>query len=224
MKPIWGINLTENKKNEEMNGQEFLAATPSAALAQALNRSEEKADATTEKAKLPLAFRLMQNICGFLGAICVVGLLRGMREVTMTQAYENAPWIFWIGGACLAVYGILKLIGMQKEKTVMSTEESAQTFSNLEGKYAFPRSACVAIHTVKKHIRVASWNKSINLNKGIYKPYKLTTDNYGAVHCQYYHILEIRQNGEAWGLYFPCYELPTFEALTGLKAQPINQR
>lgn len=288
MKPIWAINLTENKKNEEMNGQEFLAATPSAALTQALNRSEEKADATTEKAKLPFAFRLVQNICGLLGGICVVGLLRGMREVTVTQAYENAPWIFWVGGACLAVYGILKLIGMQKEKTVMSTEESAQTFSNLEGvanavyaelavpqnarevdvftfyykekdgkikvcekgmqmapylnpvfsafadenalylanlegKYAFLRSACVAIHTVKKHIRVASWNKSISLNKGIYKPYKLTTDQYGCVHCQYYHILELRHNGESWGLYFPCYELPTFEALTGLKAQPMTK-
>ncbi|MBQ8909737.1 MAG: hypothetical protein IJY91_01700 [Oscillospiraceae bacterium] len=91
--------------------------------------------------------------------------------------------------------------------------------SNLEGKYAFPLSSITSIHTVKKHIRMIGWNKEEALNKGIYKQYKLTADDYGCVHCKYYHILEINHQGDVYGIYFPCYELPVFEKLTGLKAQ-----
>ena len=36
MKPFLGIDLTQNKKNSEINGEEFLAAKPSPALAQTL--------------------------------------------------------------------------------------------------------------------------------------------------------------------------------------------
>ena len=70
------------------------------------------------------------------------------------------------------------------------------------------------IHTVKKHIRIAGWNKDEEFNKGMYKQYKLTTDNYGCVHCKQYHVLEINHQGESYGIYFPSYELPTLEECT----------
>lgn len=85
--------------------------------------------------------------------------------------------------------------------------------ANLEGKYAFPLSSIKEMHTVKKHIRIAGWNKEESYNKGIYKQYKLTTDNYGCIHSKYYHILEVNHNGESFGIYIPCYELPIFEEL-----------
>ena len=51
--------------------------------------------------------------------------------------------------------------------TVVDAVVSAKIFSdenylyiaNLEGKYAFPLSSLVSIHTVKKRIRIAGWNK-----------------------------------------------------------------
>lgn len=83
--------------------------------------------------------------------------------------------------------------------------------ANLEGKYAFPLSSIVKIHTVKKRIRIAGWNKEEKYNKGIYKQYHLSTDNYGCIHCRQYHIVEISHNGESFGIYIPSYELPVFE-------------
>jgi len=83
--------------------------------------------------------------------------------------------------------------------------------ANLDGKYAFPRSSIMGIRTVKKHIRIAGWNKEVQYNKGMYKQYKLTIDNYGCIHCKSYHILELNLNGEIWGIYFPSYELPVIE-------------
>ena len=284
MKPFLGIDLTENKKNEQFNGSCFLVSQPSSAMAQAIKNSTERAEATIEHAKLPAVLRIGQWVCGAVGAIVAAGILRGLGNVTLQEAYQNASWLFWLAGGCLLVWAILKIVSTQKEKAVLGTEESTHTLSNLdstcsavyselsvpadakevdilsffykvkngeikvcekgmqitpyfnpvfkiysdsdhlyianlEGKYAFPLSAISSIRTIKKHIRIPGWNKDEGYDKGIYKQYKLTADNYGCIHCKHYHILEINHNGQLWGIYFPCYELPVFESAAGLTAQ-----
>lgn len=94
------------------------------------------------------------------------------------------------------------------------SDEGNLYLANLEGKYAFPLSSIVKMHTVKKHIRIAGWNKDEKFNNGIYKQYKLTTDNYGCIHCKQYYILEINHQGDSYGIYIPCYELPVLEEYT----------
>ncbi|MBP1576216.1 MAG: hypothetical protein J6A68_01660 [Oscillospiraceae bacterium] len=287
MKPFLGIDLTTDKKNEQMNGAEFLILKPSPAMARSLEDSSEKADETIEQSKLPLPLRICQWICGATSAIIAIGIIKGLGKhdgVSLAQAYENAAWLFWLAGGCLLVWGILKIASVQKEKTVLGTEESSFALANfegvcdaiyselsvpadakevdilsffykikdgnikvcergmqiapylnpifkvfadsenlyianLEGKYAFPLTSFTAIHTIKKHIRIISWNKEEGHKEGIYQQYKLTTDDYGCVHCKYYYILEFENNGESWGIYIPCYELPFFEGITGLKAK-----
>lgn len=282
MKPFLGIDLTQSKKNLQANGEEFIIQKPSAALAQALDTSMDKADTTIEKAKLPLALRIIAYVCGIAALLIVGGILRA--DVTVSQAYENAPALFWACGICALIWLILWVLGKSKENQVLGTEESIHTlsnlegvqdaiynemkvpeqardvdlfsffykmkngeikvcekgvqigqyintefklyadtnnlyFANLEGKYAIPQASILSIRTVKKHIRITGWNKSVPMNKGIYKQYKLTADQYGCVHCKYYHIMEVDHNGQLFGIYIPCYELPVFEALTGKKAQ-----
>lgn len=91
--------------------------------------------------------------------------------------------------------------------------------ADTENKYAFSLSEMSRIQTIKKSIPLPEWNKEIPYNKGIYKPYKM--DYYGGENLlvKPYHVLELEHNGETWGIYFPCYELPVFEELTGLKAE-----
>lgn len=274
MKPFLAIDLTADKKNEQINGMEFLTETPSDALANAMNALFEKANTTIKKSKHPTALRIAQYIFGLYAFVSFGGILKA--DVSVAQAYQNASWIFWSGGICLAAWLILWLWGRQKAKAVMGTEENAQTLSrmestaaaiynelsvpgdakkvdilsffyidkdgkikiqakgmqtaeyfnkefrmfadeenlylaNLEGKYAFPLESVVKIHTIKKHISFAGWNKDEGFNKGIYKQYKLTRDKYGCIHSKEYHILEVRHQDESFGIYFPCYELPAFE-------------
>ena len=76
-----------------------------------------------------------------------------------------------------------------------------------------------AIRTVKKRIRFAGWNKDERPESKRYKPYKLGRNQYGCVICRWYHILELELDGETYGVYFPPYERPAFEAATGLKAE-----
>lgn len=286
MKPFLGIDLTTNKKNEQMNGEEFVVARPDLSLTQSLESSSENVEETIEKSKLPLPMRIGHWICGAVGVLVAIGILKalgGEDSVTLAEAYQNASWLFWLGGACLVAWALLKLISVRKEKNLLEAEESSQVFNhldktcdailadlkvpqdskeidilsffykvkgdnikvcekglqiapyinpifhiftdsenlylaNLEGKYAIPLSKIKEIKSIKKTIRIIEWNKDEEFNKGIYKQYKLSEDNYGCIICKSYHILEFEHNNDLWGIYIPCYELPVIEEITGMKA------
>ena len=286
MKPFLGIDLTTNKKNEQMNGEEFLVAKPALSLTQSLESSSENVEETIEKSKLPLPIRIGHWICGTVGAFVAIGIIKalgGEDSVTLSEAYQNASWLFWMGGACLVAWAVLKLISVRKEKNVLESAESSQVFdhldktcdavfadlkvpqdskeidilsffykvkgdeikvcekvfqtapynnpifhifadsenmylADLEGKFAIPLSKIKAIKSIKKTIRIMEWNKDEELNKGIYKQYKLSEDNEGCIICKGYHILEFEHDNDLWGIYIPCYELPVIEEITGLKA------
>ena len=287
MKPFLGIDITENKKNETFNGEEFILAVPEQANTAALERAGDAADDLLKQIKLPLPLRIVQWIGGAGGALLTIGLLRALADtdgVTFAEAYANAGWLFWVAGGCLAAWLILTLAGYKKQNTVLQSENTDRILSGMEtlsanilaelgvpadaaevdvlvftykmkngepvarergmnptpyaqlnmrafvkdaqlclatldGLYAFPMSELRAIRTVNKHISTLSWNKDDDPDKGIYKPYKMTVDQYGCVHFKPYHILEIEHMGTLWGIYFPCYELPTMEKLTGLHAE-----
>ena len=98
-------------------------------------------------------------------------------------------------------------------------QDDCLCFSDVDGKYAIPLSAFTCIRTVNEKIVLPMWNKEIDCGEGIYRQYKLKEDNAGNVMVTPYHILEFVHEGETWGIYFPCYELPVMEELTGLRAE-----
>lgn len=283
MKPFLGIDLTIDKKNEQLNGSNFLVQEPSLASSELLNFSMKESDETVEKSKLPLPLRITQFICGIVSLLIISGIARA--TVSLAEGYQNAPYLFWVAGICAVIWLVLWTWSKQKAKTVLETSESIQTFSdldkvactiydelsvpadaksvdilsffyktkdgnvkmqtkgmqtalcfnpefrvfadtqnlylaNLDGKYAFPLYSIIAFRTIKKRISIIGWNKEEPFNKGFYKQYKLTVNNYGSVFCKYYHILEISHQGETFGIYIPCYESSIFEELIGLEADP----
>ena len=287
MKPIFGIDLTNDKTNETMNDAAFVDCHTSPALSQALERLTEQAESTVDKAKLSRVLRIIQALSGFTAFVTIFGTVKaltGEDSVTLSEAYQNAPALFWVGGCCLVLWAILKLLSLKKQKAVLESDEGAQTFQNLEGvseaiftelsapkgtpdvdifffaykskenevkvvsrgmfqyvnavfriyadnealylvnleaRYAFPHASLRAIHTVKKTISAYEWNKDADVKDDRYKPYKLSLGDANVVNSKWYHILEMEHEGERYGLYFPSYELPAFEALTGLKAETI---
>lgn len=285
MKPFYGIDLTQNKKNEIANGEEFLVAEPSDAMAQALENSAEGLDTTIEKARAPMAMRVAQWIGGAVGTFSVIVIIRLIgKGVTLGEIFRNQPWLLLGAGVGLALWSVLKFMGNKRERRVFESDEGTQSVSRLqttvssvfremgvpedapevdvlsfyykekegeikvcekpmqlyshtncglkiftdsdhlylahtEGKFAFPLKSLQAIRRVDKKVRATGWNKEEAPNQGIYQSYKLTTDQYGCVHSKPHYLLEFVHGGETWGVYFPCYELPVFEKLTGLQAQ-----
>lgn len=286
MKPFLGIDLTNNKKNEEYNGEEFLVLKTSSEMSQRFEDKQEEAEDTLENSKLSKPLRVIKGICGFLGLLILIGILKalgGEDGFTLRNAYENAAWVFWVGGGLLLCWLILQLASMHKSKTVLQTEESTKTFSdldkmseaifdelgvpenskevdvlfffykmkkgeikicekafqtapylnavfnvfkddenlylaNLDGKYAFSLASIKNITSFNKKIRIINWNKDTPYNDPIYKPYKLYEDDNGCIHCKKYHIIEVENNGDIFGIYIPSYELPIFEELIGISA------
>lgn len=135
MKPFLGIDLTADKKIEQINGKEFIVAKPSLTLTQTLERSLENVESTIQKSKLPLAIRIVHWICeapGFIIAVGILMALGGEDELSIMEAYQNASWLFWLGGACLVAWAFLKLVSVCKEKSVLETDENTQMLNDLE--------------------------------------------------------------------------------------------
>lgn len=286
MKPLFGIDITENKKNDQVNGMELVKATASEENLQRLEEHELFVKILERNAKLPPALRVVKGIVSLIAMIVVIGVLRalsGSDGISLSRAFENAPALFYIGGACLVVWAVLALIekikynsafkGNAEEKlneitaiqsdihSELGVPEGTKTteilnfrykmkndvpmakavgtngvaYNNLRIKiysdgdnlclvdarrrYEIPLNSLRAIRTVNKRIEVPSWKKEESFVSPEYKPYSIARNKYGVCSFKPYHILEFDHNGEIWGLYFPCYELPTFESLTLIKAE-----
>ena len=287
MKPFFGIDITEDKDNETINGDEFVVAKTADEEAQALEEAVDEANELVKKSELPRALRVIRFFSGALALIAIVAIFKaisGYDGVTLAEGYKNAPWIFWTGGGCLLLWLALTIVGSAKEKEVVESEAAKKAVSELDEavenvyeilevpedaenvdilafnyklkdgepvpkerpfamttffnidlkvfsdgeylylttageKYAFALSSMKAIYTVKKRILIPDWNKDTPPNKGEYKPYKMAFNNLECVSLKNYHILVLEREDEEWGIWFPCYELPVFEKLTGLSAQ-----
>ena len=60
MKPFLGIDITTNRKNERLNGNEFLILKPSEILSQTLAKTTEQKDVIIQKSKMPLLLRIIK--------------------------------------------------------------------------------------------------------------------------------------------------------------------
>lgn len=277
MKPVFGIDITTNKKNEHINSNEFIIQTTSRQKTEELKEKQENLLQTVEESKLPLWVRIVKTICGFFALIVFIGVIKSLSSVSFNQAMRNAPALIIGGFLSGIVWVILQFFAKRKEKRVMSEQDAEQQaeeigtncqniydeltvpkdaasvdvlvfrykekngkiipktiglqmtpymnldvkifktedslcLADLESLFAFPLSSLQSIQTVKKHITIPSWNKDT-------KPDKMSVDQYGRIHLKSYHILTLMHNGRIYGIYFPCYELDTFEAITNLQAE-----
>ena len=102
--------------------------------------------------------------------------------------------------------------------------ENALMLAELECLYAFPFSELQSIRRIDARASVHSWNKEVAPNEEPYKQYNLAVNgNFGSVHFKHYYVLTLVREGEEMGIYFPPYELPVFERLTGLRAEDTSE-
>lgn len=281
MKPIFGIDVTLDKNNEVINGEEFITRVVSSQKKAVFDEKTENFDETIKKSQLPLGLQIANYVCGLFALIVLVGVLRAGNIVT---AFENAPVLIICGILCAIAWLVLYVISKKKEKAVLTEEKAdeqvedintdideifeeldvpasapfvdvllfryaaqgdeikvktvgmqmAEYFNiqfriyqrdgylhlaNVDDVHSFKLSEIKAIRTVKKRISLMSWNKEVGPTEEKYKKYKLTVNQFDNVFVKPYHILEIEHDGQIYGLFFPSYELDTFEILTGLKAE-----
>lgn len=132
MKPFIGIDITENKKNEKYNGEEFIVKTVSPLQKQTLENAQEDAVGLVDESKIPLPLRIIKGVCGLAVLFGIAGIVGAMEDITFSQCYHNAPWLFWIYAVCLVAWVILKVISVKKEKETLNTDTGENVVRKLE--------------------------------------------------------------------------------------------
>ena len=133
MKPFYGIDRTTLKKNTFHEGDCFIAATVSDMTRQSYERALQSAAKELEATKLNPILRGLKTVCSWITLIVFIGTIRALRNVTIAEAFENAPFIFWLMGGCGIVWLVLTILTNRKAKTVMAGEDFNMSTRRLEG-------------------------------------------------------------------------------------------
>jgi hypothetical protein len=72
-------------------------------------------------------------VCSWITLIVFIGTIRALGNVTIAEAFENAPGIFWIMGGCGIVWLVLTILTNRKAKAVMAGEDFSMSTRRLEG-------------------------------------------------------------------------------------------
>ena len=132
MKPFYGIDRTTLKKNTFHEGDCFIAATVSDMTRQSYVRALQNAAKELEATKLNPLLRGLKTVCSWITLIVFLSTIRALRNVTIAEAFENAPGIFWLMGGCGIVWLVLTILTNRKAKTVMAAEDFSQSTRRLE--------------------------------------------------------------------------------------------
>ena len=133
MKPLYGIDRTTLKKNTFHEGDCFIAATVSDMTRQSYERALQSAAKELEATKLNPLLRGLKTVCSWTTLIVFLSTIRALRNVTIAEAFENAPFIFWLMGGCGMVWLVLTILTNRKSKTVMAGEDFNMSTRRLEG-------------------------------------------------------------------------------------------
>ena len=133
MKPFYGIDRTTLKKNIFHEGDCFIVATVSDMTRQSYERALQSAAKELEATKLNPVLRGLKTVCSWITLFGFLSTIRALRNVTMAEAFENAPGIFWIMGGCGIVWLVLTILTNRKAKNVMEGEGFGQSTRRLEG-------------------------------------------------------------------------------------------
>ena len=149
MTNFFGINITDNKANANIDGEMFAAKSINAEqnieLEQALAMEED----LKKKSNLPLSIEIIKVICFIVWITVLTGLISARSFV---EGYRNAPVLCWIGLMCfivwLPLFCIKKVRGKRIEKAAVEQhiEKVDTLWHNAKQSFGIPQDAdCIDV-------------------------------------------------------------------------------
>ena len=144
MRPIFCIDITADKKNDTLNGEEFITRTASQNAVEEYEEKQENFDRTIEKSKLPLWLRIVEYLFGIYALIVASSVIR----VGFGTAMKNAPWLVISAGFCGVIWVVIFIFSRAKEKRVLidenadvQVEEMTENFIEIHKELGVPTDA-----------------------------------------------------------------------------------
>ncbi len=110
MRVLFGTNITNDKNNQEMDGEERIVASIPPDIEQTLDESVNDLEAQEERAKLPFPLRIGLWVFGIGALTCVLLIVESAVKASLKQTYADMPWLFYVGGIALIVTVVLGLL------------------------------------------------------------------------------------------------------------------
>lgn len=118
MKELFGINVTENRKNTEFDGERYITSRLGSSASDEMEKVFDKMNEIEEKGTLPMWLYIVAYILWILGAIVLINVVPDF-----SKSWRNAPGLV-IGGVVLFVVGGgLLLFEKLKKRSNMKREE-----------------------------------------------------------------------------------------------------
>ena len=130
MKNIFGVNITGDKHNTTYDGEVFIKNTISPELNNTLDETTEHIN-ELEKEIQPTWIKVVRYISGLLAVLIIAGIIRGLSNVTLSQAYENAPYMFYAVVILSIVWFFLFIREKIRKKNVIESEEFKKLTDNV---------------------------------------------------------------------------------------------
>lgn len=132
MKPIFGIDVTQDKSNREFHTAPFIAATPSLINCAEYADCEKKIEKLVKKSSLPLWAMLAKYIVGGFGLTVVLIFLVNGLDLGFPTVWGNAPILIVVGFACFLFGAALWVYERVIRRSTENSDETLQLNRTLE--------------------------------------------------------------------------------------------
>ena len=205
-----------------------------------VNALKDKSFSELLKNNLPL---LIVTIALGVSAVLlfVVRKLKNKKVVNSEEFKETIEESNDIYNECMEYLGVPKdapcvdtfvyLYKVKKDKTVpainlckyfvqefrLYKEENNLCLADCESVISIPIDSFKKIELIDKKVSFMNWNKEEQPNKGEYKQYKITTNNYGVNFIKPYYRIEFEYEYESYEFFVPVYDIKPFEEIINLE-------
>ena len=131
MKPIFAIDVTTDKKNDKINGEEFVTRSISAEVQENFEEKTKNFEESIQKSELPAWLSIIKFLCGLFAVMVIAAIIRSLPDTSLAQMFKNAPLLIISGAVCGIAWVVLQIISKKKEKTVLAEENIEEQIGSI---------------------------------------------------------------------------------------------
>ena len=105
------------------NGMPFLVKEVGEDLQKRIADFTCEQNAAVKKYALPLPLRILSYVSLLAGVTIAGGVLSALADISLAEAYANAPAFFYVGPACLVLWFILFLINLRLRRKIKDSDD-----------------------------------------------------------------------------------------------------
>ncbi len=146
MKNFFGLNVTKGMESKNIDGHAYVVSSLDSEGMAEIEKEMESSRQMKKKSGLPIYLSILKYIFAFAGLIIAGGIAKA--EVPISEAYQNSPVLFWVGGASIVLWIAIYIFETVRRKKYVKSddfkqrkEQTEDTIKKLKEKIGVPEDA-----------------------------------------------------------------------------------